>query len=195
MEETCLQSPEQCSRNVKWRLLCSILVWCRKVKIVFYLPRWFWNQLTEEPIPSSLQTPQHKNVHVQPTSIPPQCLCKETSLSPDLGCKYPISGILCSPPDPGEQLHSVPRLQMWAPGQSAAQTCWADRESFLSAAPLLEHPDKCCGWEVWEEKLSPRRMKRWLKLCLTFPINGKIKLSAAEIAATAMWLVCVFSVS
>lgn len=81
---------------------------------------------------------------------------------------------------------------MWVPGQNTTPTWWTDRESFPSAAPLLRHPDKCCGWEVWEEKLSPRHMKRWPKLFLTFPKNGKIKPFAAETVARAMWLVCVF---
>ena len=175
--------------------------WHCKIEILFYLPRCVLILFNREVYPKLwivlYELSKIEMHHVQPTSIHHRCPCRETNLSPNLGYKHPIflHPPSSPPPKPREKLCSVPELQMWAPGQSTAQTWWTDRESFPSAAPLLGHPDKCCGWEVWEEKLSPRHMKRWLKLFLTFPINGKIKPFTAETVARAMWLVCVFSVS
>lgn len=109
-----------------------------------------------------------------------------------------------SVPKPGLQAPHLPASSFFPPPQSprkSSATCPGykrglqgkaqPRHNGLTGRASLQQP--LC-WDIQtnvaagkhEKKSSPRHMKRWLKLFLTFPIDGKIKPFMAETAARAM---------
>lgn len=79
----------------------------------------------------------------------------------------------------------MPGVQIWALGHSTAQMWWTDRGASFQQ-PL--------HWGIQTNVVAGKQkesclLKRQLKLFLTFPINGKIKLFTAQTVARAMWFV------